>query len=72
MAPLGGRIFHRYEVRVNMWLLLGIVVATLYCFWLMFRFTFDLIDRAHEELRQQRDAELRLEAVSPDGEKAGS
>lgn len=34
-------------------LLLGCVLVTLYAFWAMMRWTFRLIDRAHERLREE-------------------
>ena len=47
------------------WLLLVFVVLALYAFFAMLRFTFLLIDRAHERLR----AEERLRGgVQPVGE----
>lgn len=36
------------------WALLPVVAATLYCFWLLLSFTFDLIDRRHEALRESK------------------
>lgn len=34
------------------WLLVVVVLATLYAFFAMLRYTFSLIDRAHAELRE--------------------
>jgi hypothetical protein len=34
-------------------LLLLIILGVLYAFWAMMRFTFRLIDRAHERLREE-------------------
>ena len=55
---------------MNLWVLMAVVVAVLYGFFVLLRFTFDMIDHRHEMLRA-RDAELRLEAVPPQGERDG-
>lgn len=52
---------------MGVWLLLGTVIVALYAFWAMLRFTFGLIDRAHERLRE----ESRRTGTNPVGEKAG-
>lgn len=51
---------------MEIWLLLGSVLVMLYLFWVMLRFTFSLIDRAHERLRE----EARDSGSNPVGEKA--
>jgi hypothetical protein len=39
------------------WILIIIVFSLLWLFWRMLNFTFDLIEKAHAELRRVEDAE---------------
>ena len=39
------------------WILLAMVFAVLYAFFAMLRYTFGLIDRAHERLREAEEME---------------
>ena len=50
------------------WILIGVVVLTLWAFWAMLNWTFDLIDRAHERQRASQLSQERQEArVRGDG-----
>ena len=50
------------------WILIGVVVLTLWVFWAMLNWTFDLIDRAHERQRTSQLSQERQEArVRGDG-----
>lgn len=51
---------------MNVWLLLAVVVLVLYGVLLLLRFTFQMIDHAHE---LQRERERRNAGVSPLGER---
>lgn len=50
---------------MGVWVLLAVILTVLYGFWAMMRFTFGLIDRAHERLRE----EARSSGSNPVGEK---
>ena len=53
---------------LDSWLLIGVVGLTLWAFWSMLQWTFDLIDRAHERLRADQLSQEREEAqVRGDG-----
>ena len=39
------------------WLLIGVVVLTLWAFWAMLSWIFSLIDAAHERLREDSQAD---------------
>lgn len=52
---------------MNAWLLLASVAGMLYLFWIVLSFTFRLIDRAHERLRE----EARESGSNPVGEMDG-
>ncbi len=53
------------------WILVAVVLAVLWVYWRVLSFTFDLIDKRHELLRE-RDAELASEEArkQPIGERA--
>ena len=43
------------------YILIAVVAAVLYVWWRILHFTFDLIERAHAELRRQAEPDSRLE-----------
>ena len=50
------------------WILIGVVILTLWVFWSMLSWTFDLIDRAHERRRASQPSHQRRKAhVRGDG-----
>lgn len=53
----------------RMWLLVVVTFACLWCFWLALNWTFDLIERAHQRLREQAEADASLEAMHPNWER---
>lgn len=49
----------------HLWLLVAIAFIGLALFWQFLNFTFDLIEQAHQRLREQAEAERRLEDAPP-------
>ena len=45
----------------RLWLFVVVVFIGLALFWQFLNFTFDLIEQAHQRLREQAEAERRLE-----------